>query len=422
MAVRKVGQSDWLVLRLGQGVAPLVVLGSVILRGGGFMALVFRYRPVGVGAKFLLVAAAAMTAAMDSRAGMAQEVPQVTAPRVVDGGVPTLHVYTNLVQVPTLVLTMSQDLIDKPIAESRFSVSIDSGRWFRATHVRREGDDPISLSILMDMSGEAAALLPKIGDAIGNLAPVSLHVKDRVSVYALGCSLVRSVNDTPPYRAVLKSGVATALERTMPLKSNQPKKNCELRGHLWDGLAAVAVPLSDLPGRRVILVVTDGHDTGSKRSWNEVREYAQMQGIAIFALNFAPASSIGMGNYRAGRGGYLPSGGGSYPVESALLSVCELSGGIVMRPNDTAVLPRTLEQFATMLRERYIVEFPRPANSTAGEHGMEVKIDKGIYKIRPSGVSVPIPDASLMSDPTTVPSDPSRTPEQGPRKPMTKPQ
>jgi hypothetical protein len=109
----------------------------------------------------------------------------------------------------------------------------------------------------MDMSGETTTLMPKIGDAIANLAPLSLYAKDRVSAYALGCSLVRSLDDTPPYRAVLKSSIAAVLERSM-LHSNQPKKNCELKGHLWDGLAQVAVALSDLPGRRVILVITDG--------------------------------------------------------------------------------------------------------------------------------------------------------------------
>jgi hypothetical protein len=329
----------------------------------------------------------------------AQEVP---VPK--DGTAPTLHVYTNLLQVPTLVLTMNQDLIHKPIAESRFSVSIDSGRWFRATHVRREGDDPISLSILMDMSGETTTLLPKIGDAIANLAPLSLYAKDRVSVYALGCSLVRSLDDTPP---VLKSSITEVLERSM-LHSNQPKKNCELKGHLWDGLAQVAVALSDLPGRRVILVITDGLDMGSKRSWDELREYAKVKGITIFALKFA-------------RGGY-PTTGGAF-LEKPLRSVCELSGGIVMRMSKPAALSKSLERFVTMLRERYIVEFPRPANATAGQHGLEVKIDKGVYIIiRPSGVSAALPDPALMADPSTIQAGPSLAPEQGTRKPVTKPQ
>jgi hypothetical protein len=379
------------------------------------MGLGFCYRLVGSGARFLLVVAA-VTAALNWTTSMAQAVPQG-----VDDGVPTLHVYTNLVQVPTLVLTTTNDVTGKPIAENRFSVSIDSGRWFRATHVRQEGDDPISLSILLDTNGDTAALLPKIGDAIGKLAPLSLHPSDRISVYALDCSLLRSLDHAPANSVMLKQGVAAVLEPTLLRKSNQREKNCELRGRLWDSLGQVAIALAGLPGRRVILVVTDGHDTRSKLSWNQVRDFAQVKGIAIFALNFAPASQTGIGNSRSGRGGYVLSAGGSSNVENSLTAVCELSGGIVMRMSDTAALPRTLERFITMVRERYIVEFPRPSNSTAGEHGMEIKIDKGIFLIRPSGVSMPLPDPVLMADPSTIQAGPSQAPEEGTRKVMSKP-
>jgi len=86
-----------------------------------------------------------------------------------EAAVPTLHVYTNLVQVPTLVLEGSLNQIKTTIAEKRFSISIDSGPWFRVTHARLEGNDPIALSILLDNS--ATDLLPKISDAIAALAP-----------------------------------------------------------------------------------------------------------------------------------------------------------------------------------------------------------------------------------------------------------
>jgi hypothetical protein len=357
-----------------------------------------------------------MAAVWGGTALMAQEIPAAA-----DNGVPTLHVYTNLVQVPTLVLTMNQDLIDKPIPESRFSVSIDSGRWFRATHVRQEGDDPISLSILLDVKGDTATLLPKIGDAIGNLAPASLHARDRISVYTLDCSLRRSLHDAPADSAALKRAVGAALEPWIMGKPTKQGVGCDLRGHLWDGLAAVAVALSDLPGRRVILVVTDGRDTGSKNSWNEVRFFAQRKGIAVFALNDAPASS-GIESIGRGRGGYLRGGGGASAVEKPLVSVCELSGGIVMRMSDPTAMSKSLEQFVRMLRERYIVEFPRPSNSTAGGHDLEVKIDKGVHIIvRPSGVSIALPDPAWIADPTTIQTGPSQAPEEGKRKMMTKP-
>src|ERR1700720_4697350 len=122
------------------------------------MRVGFRYRPVRRKVRVLLIVAVVIAAGSGTGL-MAQAVPPAA-----DSGVPTLHVYTNLVQVPTLVLTMTNDPIGKPIAGNRFSVSIDSGHWFRATHVRQEGDDPISLSILLDVSGDAEALLPKIGD------------------------------------------------------------------------------------------------------------------------------------------------------------------------------------------------------------------------------------------------------------------
>jgi hypothetical protein len=83
---------------------------------------------------------------------------------------------------------------------------------------------------------------------------------------------------------------------------------------------------------------------------------------------------------------------------------------------------KTLERSIAMLRDRYIVEFPRPSNSTRGEHDMRVKIAKsGDDFIRPSGISVPIRDPALLADPTTVPSDPSHAPEQGQRRILLKP-
>ena len=99
-------------------------------------------------------------------------------------------------------------------------------------------------------------------------------------------------------------------------------------------------------------------------------------------------------------------------------SLCELSGGIVTTMSERKSLQQTLKEFVKMVRQRYIVEFPRPANSTSGKHTMNVQIANGNYFVRPAGISVPIPDPALLADPTTVPSDPSRTPVQGTRKPL----
>jgi hypothetical protein len=104
----------------------------------------------------------------------------------------TLHAYADTVQIPVLVLGPDREPIG-PIATKRFSISLDEGPLFRATHVRVEGDDPISLSIVLDVNGSQMELLRKIDEAIAGLAPLSLGARDHVSVYTLDCSLVRSL-------------------------------------------------------------------------------------------------------------------------------------------------------------------------------------------------------------------------------------
>jgi hypothetical protein len=322
----------------------------------------------------------------------------------------TLHVYANLIQIPTLVLGPNRERISKPIAENRFSISLDGGPLFRVTHAHQEGDDPISLSILLDVSGAATELMPKMADTIAALAPQSLHPKDHVSIYVLDCSLMRAGNDMPAEAAGLKVAVNNALQSWMVRRASTHEAKCQQSTHLWDAVAHVAGKLNRLPGRRVVLVVSDGEDRGSIHAWKDVVVYAQATGVAIFGMTNASQSLVS-------RNRVSPW----YGTENSFQSLCELSGGIVLLTG-TRSLADTLKRFTAMLRERYIVEFPRPANTTPGEHGMTVKIAKGEDDfIRSAGISVPLPDAAVLSDPTTVPSDPSLTPELGTRLPAAKP-
>jgi len=334
--------------------------------------------------------------------------PAQDAPTPREEPIPTLHVYTNLIQIPTLVLGPNRDRLKTPISENRFSVSIDSGPWFRASHVRQEGDDPISLSILLDVTGDSSELMPKIDAAIADIAPPGLHPKDHVSIYALDCSLVRSLNDAAAESGRLKLAVNRALESWTIRKKKRNEPNCQQSIHLWDALAYLTGELYKVPGRRVILAVTDGRDNGSRNTWKEVTTYAGANGVAVFGMTYLPLQAVGKVQFLL------------WSREDPFHLLCELSGGMVLLTTATS-LDVTLERFVTILRERYIVEFPRPANSTSGKHAMNVQVAKGNYFVRPAGISVPIPDPALLADPTTVPSDPSRTPEQGTRKPLAQP-
>jgi len=314
-----------------------------------------------------------------------------------DEPIHTLHVYTDLVQVPTLVLGGNRKPLKTPLPEKRFSVSIDYGPWFQVTHARQEGNDPISLSILLDTSGPAADLMPKISDAISALAPSSLSARDHVSIYAIDCDLTRSLNDQPAESTSLKLGVDLALRPWKIRQQDQHAASCKQSVPLWDALGFVANELYKLPGRRVILVVSDGRDSGSVRLWNEVRTFTQATGVAVFGMINTAVTS-----------GWNSAMRWHQSDANAFQTICELSGGMVMATSPDSI-GKTLERSIAMLRDRYIVEFPRPSNSTRGDF------------IRPSGISVPIRDPALLADPTTVPSDPSHAPEQGQRRILLKP-
>jgi hypothetical protein len=325
-----------------------------------------------------------------------------------DADVLTLHVYTNTLQIPVLVLGADQRKL-APFAPDRFKVSFDGGPPFRASHVRLEGDDPISLAILLDMSGEELEQSTKLEDAIAELAPLSLRAQDHVSIYGLDCQFTQYVSDVPADEEHLKGAVHEALQAGTDRRHKKHHSKCESQVHLWDALAFVTNQLSGQPGRRVILTVSDGQDKGSTHRWNEVRVFAQNSAVAVFGMTYVPWLSDdfrGVGNV----------------MEDPYRSICELSGGLVFSANRNDVAKR-LKGFVAMVRGRYIVEFPRPRNSTKGRHDFVVTIDKSKAFIRSTGISVPLPDAKVLADPTTVtPSGTNPAPEEGTRHMLQTPQ
>jgi hypothetical protein len=182
----------------------------------------------------------------------------------------SIHVYTNLVQIPTLVLGHDR----KPIArvdERRFFVSLDGGRKLRATHARLEDEDPISLTILIDLSQSSPGVMLWADQSIASLAPLSLHAKDEVSIYAMDCQLIHPSNQGATDAATLKRQVDLVLQQSQS-RDQRDTKRCQNPINLWDSLASIVQTLSKRPGRRVILAVTDGVDRGSRNSWNALRD------------------------------------------------------------------------------------------------------------------------------------------------------
>jgi VWFA-related protein len=345
-----------------------------------------------------------------------------------DTSTPTLHVYKSLLQVPVLVLRPNGDRIRTPIADKQFSVSLDSGPWFPATHVRLQGDDPIALSILLDTSGQTGSLMPKMAEGIANLAPGSLRPHDHLSVYALNCSLIGEASALPADSAALKQavdGVLSSWTNRNSRKRGVDDNDCKQKEHLWDALINLTKSLHELPGRRVILVVSDGNDDGSVHTWNQVIEEAQASSVAIFGLKYGPetttTSTENPLNSRSEYGISTETASAALDKENLFRKLCELTGATA-KLTSPGTLKARLKELTAMVRERYIVEFPRPLNGKPGWHAITVRIDQGNYFVRSAGITFPLMSREVLADPTTIHSDPSLAPSLGPRTSPNSPQ
>jgi hypothetical protein len=312
----------------------------------------------------------------------------------------TLRAFTKLVQIPTLVVGRNL----KPVAridDRRFFVSLDGGRKLRVTHARLEGDDPIALSILLDVSQSNPDIALSADQAIASLAPLSLHASDDVTIYALDCQLVHPKERGVTDAADLKHQVDLVLQQSQFQAQfrdrKDTKRGCQNQLFLWDSLATIIQTLAEQPGRRIILAVTDGIDRGSRNSWNAVRFFAQTRSVAIFGL-IQPAD--------------LRRRHDEVPFND----VCQMSGGLLL-PTSAEDLGKQLAWAVALIRGRYILEFPPPMNTVGGNYSLDITISK-MHRalVRPTGIQVPTEDPGVLKDPTTVPSDPSRTPQPGNRK------
>ena len=327
----------------------------------------------------------------------------------VDPTAPTLRVYTNLLQIPTLVL----DSRHRPItglAESRFRVSIDSGPKSRVTHVRLEGEDPIALAILVDGARLPGGMRSRIQSAILGLLPNSLHQGDSVALYKLDCQLTRGAVAKPASAATLSQTAALLFDESKGTGKSHGKESCAQQWNLVDSIAAAVQGLQREPGRRVLLVLTDGEDRGSRTTWDAVRTYAGNQGVAIFGI--APSTDFAMPII--GRRGVI--GMQSETEVTNMPALCESTGGMVLN-NTNADLGSQIRDFVALVRSRYIIEFPKP-NAEAGQHRMDISVEKlRGASIWPAGASVPVADPELAKDPNTIISGEENAPEVGTKRP-----
>ncbi|HEV2646128.1 MAG TPA: VWA domain-containing protein [Acidobacteriaceae bacterium] len=303
---------------------------------------------------------------------------------VANAEVPTLRVETNLVQIPVLVLDQFKEKVSAPIAADRFAIRVGEGGWVRPRYVRREGQDAIDLAVVVDPRGAVGHMLPELSEAMGRLGG-SLSSRDRVSIYVMGCSGVHVARHVPLGAADADASTSLraaeddtvlrgAMEAALKAGVEEGGAKCKMETKLWDTLAYVARGMGDEPGRRTIVAITAGQDEGSRHTAEEAGSAARLEGVTVFVVN--PGSAV-------------PSW--AKTGEDPLSLMSESTGGMLLNLGAQR-MDKELARVVGMLRERYIVEFPRPLVEKAGMVHIEVRVNGTRYFVRTASKSVPLPE------------------------------
>jgi len=167
---------------------------------------------------------------------------------------------------------------------------------------------------------------------------------------------------------------------------------------VWTAIDRSIDALVPMPGRRVALVLTDGHD---EPAWNQPRtklndllERARTADVMIYTIGFSASTS----QYRASRDprsggpfGFPPGGSAPrntslltkviQPPDPALKDLAEVSGGGYFELKEKDDLRETFRRVAEELHRQYWMGFT-PARLDGKEHEIEVKVKRRGLDVR----------------------------------------
>jgi hypothetical protein len=321
----------------------------------------------------------------------AQDPSLPDTPPAPDASAYVLHAYANLVQIPTLILSPELSPLP-PIHRDDVNISLDSGPPFHPTHMRVEGDDPLDLAILLDLSGPAYHLQSAFSHSIEDFVSRSLRPGDRLSIYVADCFLLRSANNVSASDGAMVERVLNkALHFPGIDGQSVDAPGCTRTNRLWNVLAKIATSMNDPHRRRVILAISTGVAHKSHIKWDQLKRFSASRSIAIFGLYPELASDQFTLQLSS---------------ENPFNSLCQLTGGMVFDTWPTSI-GLDLSYAVEHVRNRYILEFPRPSIGKGGLHSIAVKLSDERAFIRPAGITYPVPDPASLSGPNTIPSPPS---------------
>ena len=184
------------------------------------------------------------------------------------------EVHSDNIQVRTVPIFVSvvdaNGITRDDVDRSLFRI-LDNAAEAKIVEFGKAFDQPISIALLLDASSSMIEAMPKVAKAANEFVQKTLRTGDRCSVTA--------IQDVPRRRQTLTDDTS-AVQRAV--NDLQPRGQTAL----YDSVASAIRELKDEKRRRAIVLLTDGADTSSIASSEEIDEMLRESGIPLYVIAY----------------------------------------------------------------------------------------------------------------------------------------
>jgi Ca-activated chloride channel homolog len=211
---------------------------------------------------------------------------------------------------------------------------------------KKEFDLPLTMALLVDVSGSEQYTLPRLKDAGGQFVSTVIRKgKDTAAVIKFEGEATVMTNLTSNPERVRKALEEIAFIAAPPVSitgpTTPPINSGSRQGgtSLYDAIVATSADmLAKEPGRKTIILITDGADTSSRMKIGDAIDDALRAEVVIYA--------IGIGD---------PGFGGVN--EGVLKKLCDATGGRPVFPKSARDLDKAFAELEKDLRQQYLLAY-----------------------------------------------------------------
>jgi VWFA-related protein len=280
---------------------------------------------------------------------------------------PTIKVDVDIVNVLASVRDKRGALI--PNLEKQDFTVLEDGKPQEIKYFTRETDLPLTIGLLVDVSGSQRNVIEVERTAASQFFSQVLRKKDMAFLISFGVEteLLQDYTNSPRLlteglnRLRVNAGVGGLHPGPVP-QSGPPKGTL-----LYDAVYLAAdEKLKSEVGRKVIVVITDGVDQGSRMSINQAVEAAQKSDTVIYCIEYYDAMGYG-GGFGISMGG---GGGGS-----AMRKLSEETGGRVFKVDRKHSLNDIFKELQDEMRSQYSIGYTPLNDKKDGSYRkLEIKL------------------------------------------------